>query len=285
MIEVPKNLGGEEMKKRYQTRLTAWLVLAMFMVAIGGFGIGTVNAYEVGVEWTNDYGFWYNDPDEGWINLGDLSGCDDDATDFSNKLGNDGWSQDFNRGDGDAYEEGFKKESLGGTDSDWIDEVDFAFYAGHGYPTGFYFNNDHDDKKLRGTDTHHDAEWGDLDLEWIALACCEVLKESDNHGDCFDRWGWDVFKGLHQIEGFDTAISDDPNHGEIFADYMIVNEYTIENAWFKMADDTESSGTRAVVMGVCDDGYVTQDDHLWGHGSVASDKTDPSCLYWNPHTV
>jgi len=145
--------------------------MAMFMVAISGFSIGTVNAYEVGVEWTNDYGFWYNDPDE----------------------------------------------------------VDFALYSGHGSPTGFYFNNDHDDKKLRGIDTHHDAEWGDLDLEWIALACCEVLKNSDD-GEWYERWGYEVFKGLHQIEGFDTSVSDDPNHGETFADYMIVNEYTIKTA-------------------------------------------------------
>ena len=109
--------------------------MAMFMVAISGFSIGTVNAYEVGVEWTNDYGFWYNDPDE----------------------------------------------------------VDFALYSGHGSPTGFYFNNDHDDKKLRGIDTHHDAEWGDLDLEWIALACCKVLKNSDD-GEWYERWGYEVFK-------------------------------------------------------------------------------------------
>lgn len=273
------------MKKRHQTRLTAWLVLAMFMLAISGFSIGTVNAYEVGVEWTNTYGFDYNDPDEGLIHFGHLSGCDDDSTDFYNKLGNDGWSKDFNWGDYAAYEEDFKKVSLGGTDSDWIDEVDFAFYAGHGYPTGFYFNNNHDDKKLGGIDTHHDAEWGDLDLEWIALACCEVLKNSDDDGEWYERWGYEVFKGLHQIEGFDTSVSDDPNHGEIFADYMIVNEYTIKTAWFKMADDIEPIGTRAVVMGVCDDGYETWNDHLWGHGSVASDKTDPSCLFWAVHTV
>ncbi len=52
-------------------------------------------------------------------------------------------------------------------------------------------------------------------------------------------------KGLHQIEGFDTSVSDDPNHGETFADYMIVNEYTIKTAWFKMTDDIEPIGTRA----------------------------------------
>ena len=259
--------------------------MAMFMVAISGFSIGTVNAYEVGVEWTNDYGFWYNDPDEGWIYLDNLYNCDDLATGFYNRLGNDGWSKDFNWGDANAWEEDFKKESLGGTDYNWIDEVDFALYSGHGSPTGFYFNNDHDDRKLRGIDAHHDAEWGDLDLEWITLDACQVLNNTDEHGEWYERWGFDVFKGLHQIQGFDTYTDDDANRGEVFAGYMIDNEYTIKTSWFKACDDTAPQGVRAVVIGVCDEGYETWNDHLWGHGSVASDKTDPSCLFWAVHTV
>ena len=51
-----------------------WLVLAFI---VGSFSsIGAVNAYNVGVEWTNTYGFDYNDTDEGLISLGDLRGCD-----------------------------------------------------------------------------------------------------------------------------------------------------------------------------------------------------------------
>ena len=51
-----------------------WLVLAFI---VGSFSsIGAVNAYEMGVEWTNTYGFNYNDPEEGLNPLGDLSGCD-----------------------------------------------------------------------------------------------------------------------------------------------------------------------------------------------------------------
>ena len=46
----------EKMKKKDQVIPTVRLaVLTMFIVAISGFGFGTVNAYEVGVEWTNDY--------------------------------------------------------------------------------------------------------------------------------------------------------------------------------------------------------------------------------------
>ena len=61
------------MMKKMKKGIT-WLVLA-FIVGIFS-SIGAVNAYEVGVEWTNTYGFDYNDTDEGMIHFGDLSGCD-----------------------------------------------------------------------------------------------------------------------------------------------------------------------------------------------------------------
>ncbi|MCW7074609.1 MAG: hypothetical protein OCU24_01990 [Candidatus Methanospirare jalkutatii] len=49
----------------------------MLAFIVGSFSsIGAVNAYKVGVEWTNTYGFDYNDTDEGLIPLGDLSSCD-----------------------------------------------------------------------------------------------------------------------------------------------------------------------------------------------------------------
>lgn len=245
----------------------------MFLIATIGFGAGTVYAFRVGVEWTRVYGFWYDDPDEGFVWLKSLVA--EDATGFYNKLDSDGWSKEFYWHDSSAYEEHFKKEGLGGTDSSYVDAVDFAYYSGHGSPTGFYFNNDHDDKKLRCTDTHHDAEWGDYNLEWIALSCCQVLSDRSYPGEWYERWAFDVFKGLHQIQGFYTDMDVDPNYGEIFATYMIDNEYTIREAWFKAADDTQSSGRIAAVLGVNDSGYSTWDDHLWGHGSVAPDKSDP----------
>ena len=263
-------------QKRHQTMPIVWLaVLAMFIVGISGLSIGTVNAYEVGVEWTNDYS------PLGWHSF---TCADDLAIGFYNKLGEDGWSKDFNWGDYYAYEEDFKKESIGGTDYDWIDEVDFALYAGHGLPKGFYFNNDHDDKELTGTKSHHDAEWGDLDLEWIAINACLVLNKSSDEGEWYERWGWGVFKGLHQIDGFDTETGMYCRLGEKFAGYMIEDGYTIREAWFKASEDGYPSTMRAAVMGVCDKGYSTYDDHLWGHGSVAPDKNDPSCLFWVSHT-
>lgn len=251
------------------------LALATFLIATIGFGAGTVYAYEVGVEWTGDYGIFYDDPDEGLIYLSSIPFSGKDATGFYNKLVADGWSGKFNYYNLSAWEEDFKKESLGGTDYIYADAVDFAYYVGHGLPTGFYFNNDHDDKKLRCTDTHHDAEWGDLDLEWIALRSCQILSNRSYPGAWYERWAFDVFKGLHQILGFYTDTASKPNYGEIFAYYMIDLEYTIREAWFKAAKDTQPSGVIAAVLGVEDSGYSTWDDHLWGHGSVAPDKSDP----------
>jgi hypothetical protein len=281
-------------------RKSSILGVATLLIATLVFSAGIVAAHEVGVEWTSDYGdercycdenyvcifgMHYNDPDEGYICLHNLENTEDDATGFYNKLKDDGWTGDFNNGDPDAWEEHFKKVSLGGTDTSYVDDQDFAYYAGHGSPTGFYFNNNHDDKKLRCTDTHHDAEWGNTDLEWIALHCCEILSDNNTHGEWYERWAFDVFKGLHQIQGFCTVAIDVPNMGSKFAYYMIDLEYTIRESWREAAEDTQPSGIVVAILGVSDSGYNTWNDHLWGHGSVASDKSDPSNFYRVLYTV
>ena len=61
------------MMKKMKKGIT-WLVMA-FIVGIFS-SIGAVNAYEIGVEWINTYGFNYNDPDKGLNPPGHLSSCD-----------------------------------------------------------------------------------------------------------------------------------------------------------------------------------------------------------------
>jgi hypothetical protein len=247
----------------------------------------TEDANEVGVEWTNAYDFYYNDPDEGLIYLQDVHYCDDFANGFYNKLGANGFSKEFNWGNTLAWEEDFKKAEFGGTDSSWVDDVDFVVYSGHGSPTGFYFNNDHDDRKLRGTKNWHDAEWRNRDLEWIVLNACEVLTEYDDHGNWAERWArGGVFKGLHLLLGWDSKATDNPDRGRIFAEYMVDANFLIKDAWFKACDETSPSGRVAVVIGVIDEGYnALGEDHLWGHGTVVPDRSDPIFIEWLPHTV
>jgi len=76
------------------------LITISFIVGLSIVGITfwKVAAYEVGVEWVNDYGFLYYDSEEadewsGFIWLSDLDNSDDKAVGFYNKLSNDGWTK------------------------------------------------------------------------------------------------------------------------------------------------------------------------------------------------
>ena len=91
---------------------------------------GIYGCYEVGVEWVTDYsavGKW-SPPGR--------QAC---ATDFYNHiLSQPDWEGKFNRGNADAWEEHFKRTSRGGTDDEWIDSVDIAYFAGHGSGEGHH---------------------------------------------------------------------------------------------------------------------------------------------------
>ena len=109
------------------------------------------------------------------------------------------------------------------------------------------------------------------------------MQKDDDDGKWSKRWGWDVFKGVHQILGFETRAHDVSERGSKFAEYMIENEYTIKDAWFKACDDTESD-TRASVISICDSGETnTVNDHLPGHGSFAVTTQNPECLVMAVH--
>lgn len=247
--------------------------------------VGTEAVDIYGYDCNNEHGLWYNDPDEGgWCmeNLpsgGWLMPCKDSAGGFINRLQGDGWTKRFQYGDSSAWEEDFKKSSLGGTDNYYIDTVDFAYFCGHGKKTGFYFNNDYDDKKLRSSNTAgvYEAEWGDKDLEWMALDACNVL-EFDNW-NVFSRWGWPVFKGQHQILGFATKVDARGDKGYKFGEYL-VQGYTIADAWFKMCSEKTPGRTAAVMYVANEDSTNSLNDHLPGHGSIASDNPNPSLLGW-----
>ncbi len=74
------------------------MVLLPIVWSVGSGTFWKVTAYEVGVEWVNDYGFLYYDSDEadewgGFIWLSDLEHSDDRAVGFYNKLSADGWTK------------------------------------------------------------------------------------------------------------------------------------------------------------------------------------------------
>ena len=104
------------------------------------------------------------------------------------------------RGTG-AWESDFKDQSLaGGHDNSYVDNVDAAWYTGHGWPGGFTFKGNHTDTSI----VPGDARWGNGDLEWLQLESCQVLADTNGTHDYFPRWK-QAFRGLHIMNGFHTS--------------------------------------------------------------------------------
>lgn len=166
---------------------------------------------EVAVEWVQYYSA---------VGKSDILGRKACAEGFYNIISAYGdWVGEFNRGNADAWEEHFKRESKGGTDTDWIDAVDFAYFAGHGagstgLGTGdaFTFGVDaHDDWILSVVPTNREPRWGDQDLEFIVLDVCSPLIRLEDgalHSLGQRYANSDVMRGLHYILGFRTAAYD-----------------------------------------------------------------------------
>ena len=185
-----------------------------------------------------------------------------------------------------AWEEDFKKASLGGNDTNFADNVDAQWYTGHGWSGGFTFKNTtHDD----GTIVPGDADWGNGDLEWLQLESCQVLRDTNGTNDYFGRWGGTI-NGLHMLNGFDTNAYcvgggtggrlrrvpvpvEDPRRSRC------APALTVRQAWAQMAIDKEPSGVKFRSMGNIGAGGVTNiGDSLLGPG-----PDRPGHLEGRPH--
>lgn len=126
---------------------------------------------------------------------------DASANGFKNALTAHGVGIQFDWRGNNAWERDFKDPSRPfGIDSFYVDDVDIAWYSGHGSPAGFTFNTNQTDKNL----TPADARWGNRDLEWLQLQSCNVLQDTTGTHDYFGRWG-PTFAGLHMLNGFHTV--------------------------------------------------------------------------------
>lgn len=248
----------------------------------------------VGVEWVVDYsavGKW-SPP------------CRDDcAVGFYDTIRtHPDWKGRFNRGDADTWEEHFKCVAMGGTDPDWIDDVDFAYFAGHGagpgtVPTGvgrgggFTLGVDaHDDWVLAAIPGNREPRWGDGKLEWIVLDVCSALAlKTDGDGVEYllgERWANpDVMHGLHYILGFRTSAGDSCDRGRLFAEYLTGvrdgTKYTVREAWRRATEDTEGSSTQGAYLRAYSPGRDTYNDHIYEYGSVSEDPDPASQNYYH----
>ena len=212
---------------------------------------GTAGAWdrEVGVEYVSDYPYCCKNGVCGW-SVCDLPCAANNAYGFYNTLRGAWWApactvgKCFIWGNSSAYEEDFKRQSLGGTNNNWVDAVDIVFYEGHGNPSLFTFERStgagiHDDSYLTYNDAYQ--AWGDNDLEWIALLSCSVLADS-HEGD----WSW-AMNNLHLLMGFKTTAYDVCGFGQRFAE-KIVAGYNMRSAWFTACDQKQPSGVVAKVL-------------------------------------
>lgn len=250
----------------------------------------------VGVEWVVDYkavGKW---------DLPDRKACAEGF--YQTLLTHPDWKGEFNVGNANAWEKHFKRGSKGGVDSDWIDAVNFAYFAGHGAgagnkPTGvgkgggFTFGVDkNDDWVLSSVLFNCEPSWGDKTLDWIVLDVCSALatNEDGNGYPLHKRWAnSQVMHGLHLILGFGTSATDQADRGKFFAEYLLGirggKKHTIREAWMKATKDTESLlYDTDVVKGACLSAFNsdrhTFDDYIYGCGPVCKDPDPSSQVYF-----
>jgi hypothetical protein len=233
----------------------------------GGFGKLAIGPVDVGIEQTVD----------------EWQCAQDSAIGFKAVMASKGVATAFDWRGTNAWERDFKKASLGGTDSTYIDNVDAGWYTGHGSPGGFTFKNKTQDD---GSIVPGDADWGNGDLEWLQLESCQVLRDTSGTHDYFGRWGGTI-NGLHMLNGFHTnAYCVGGGTGRRFAEYLfpyklfgitIRPALTVRNAWAQMAYDKEPSGVVFRSMGNIGQGGVTNiNDYFWGQGSTGPDISKSS---------
>jgi hypothetical protein len=268
-------------------------VVLMLIIVMLVSGMCGCKSY-VGVEWVTDYSAVGKD------NVAHRKPC---AEGFYNTIisAHPDWVGRFNQGNANAWEEHFKRTSKGGTDDDWVDNVDFAYFAGHGaadgiLPTnvgrggGFTFGvNAHDDWVLSAAPFNREPRWGDKYLNWIVLDVCSALApKSDGDGVDYtlcERWAnSDVMHGLHYILGFRTLATDSDNRGMIFAEYLTGKRggknHTVREAWIKATKDTEYPEYKGAYLRADSSGSDTFNDHIYNFGHVSKDPDPASQCYW-----
>jgi hypothetical protein len=235
----------------------------------GGFGALAVGPVDVGVEQTID----------------EWQCAQDSAIGFRQVMAAHSVPTAFDWRGANAWERDFKDPSVaGGDDSSYVDNVDAAWYTGHGWSGGFTFKGSVTDTQI----VPADAKWGNRDLEWLQLESCQVLRDTNGHADYFGRWG-PAFAGLHILNGFDTnAYCVSGGTGGTFANYLFARKFLwwtlrpalrVQSAWASMAVDREPSGVVYRSMGLIGAGYVTNiGDYFWGQGPVGPDISPSTAI-------
>ncbi|MEA2560541.1 MAG: hypothetical protein QOH06_2045 [Acidobacteriota bacterium] len=187
---------------------------------------------------------------------------------FNSHMASGGVPVAFSWLDANAWEDDWKEPSLAGHDSNWVDDVDMAYWQGHGSPEGFSLSgcSSIDDTSVE----HADARWGNRDAEWMSLFTCLILAEESGGQRWWQRWG-PTFQGLHQINSFHTVSYHSAVHGGIYAEYL-KSPQKVVSAWAQTSIDDQPAEVVWASMGVIGPGgLVNYNDFFWGRGPVGPD--------------
>ncbi|MCE7980529.1 MAG: hypothetical protein DYG89_05000 [Caldilinea sp. CFX5] len=149
------------------------------------------------------------------------------------------WSAPYAYGNTSAWE------------SDWttneeiyIDNVDLAYFSGHGSPTGFYFGvggNTRNNDVAAAEDVQY--RWGTKDNDWIGIAACNVL---DDPYANLQRWAR-AMNGTRLLMGMKTVMSD-VDFGTALGWHMRWGN-SMAQAWFKATNEKLPTWQIARIVG------------------------------------
>lgn len=149
------------------------------------------------------------------------------------------WSAPYVYGNGLAWESDWTAN-----EESYIDNVDYAYFAGHGSTAGIYFGvggNTHNDGLADGNEVQY--RWGTRDNDWIGLAACNVL---DDPYENLQKWAR-AMNGTRLLMGMKTIMSD-TDLGAAIGWNMRWND-SMAQAWFKAVNQKLPSSQIARIIG------------------------------------
>ncbi|GAA1306775.1 hypothetical protein GCM10009634_69320 [Saccharothrix xinjiangensis] len=222
-----------------------------------------------------------------------LYGVPSSITGFNNRFTSAAVPVQFSWTGPNAWEQDFKDPAFaGGQDHLYTDDVDMTFYHGNGGPFGLSFArcSSVNDTTLRNTE----ARWGNRDSEWMSLYTPSLLQTTASGQAWWQRWGR-AFRGLHQINSFETAIVQPgafvpttSSFGGRYSNYLLRSSLRplqrpmrVRDAWAQASIDTQPSYVRWATMGAMSSSgnLANFNDYFWNRGAVGSDITTPGG-YW-----
>lgn len=156
----------------------------------------------------------------------------------------------------------FAKSSVGGSEDSYVDLADLAFFSGHGND-GFFTTRD--GKYVYA----NQLKIGDKDIEWFGMTACYTHKTPLS-------WLEGFGPGIHLLPGYTTLATANYNFGYYWA-HHILSDMTIRQAWNRVTQDYQNSGTTARVIGA----YVSRDDKLSSYSADPVSNASPYYSYWD----